>query len=94
MISSSDFPYLSVIVPIYDVEDYLEECIESIITQSYTNIEIILVDDGAKGREPEICDSYAEKDSRIKVIHKKKRRAYRSKKDWLEKCHCQLRNIC
>lgn len=70
MISSSDFPYLSVIVPIYDVEDYLEECIESIITQSYTNIEIILVDDGAKGREPEICDSYAEKDSRIKVIHK------------------------
>ena len=71
MISSSDFPYLSVIVPIYDVEDYLEECIESIITQSYTNIEIILVDDGAKGREPEICDSYAEKDSRIKVIHKK-----------------------
>ena len=71
MISSSDFPYLSVIVPIYDVEDYLEGCIESIITQSYTNIEIILVDDGAKGREPEICDSYAEKDSRIKVIHKK-----------------------
>lgn len=71
MISSSDFPYLSVIVPIYDVEDYLEECIKSIITQSYTNIEIILVDDGAKGREPEICDSYAQKDSRIKVIHQK-----------------------
>ena len=71
MISSSDFPYLSVIVPIYGVEDYLEECIESIITQSYRNIEILLVDDGAKGREPEICDSYAEKDSRIKVIHKK-----------------------
>ena len=70
MISSSGFPYLSVIVPIYNVEDYLEECIESIITQSYTNIEIILIDDGAKGREPEICDKFAEKDSRIKVIHK------------------------
>ena len=84
MISSSDFPYLSVIVPIYGVEDYLEECIESIIASTYTDIEIILVDDGAKGREPEICDSYAEKDSRIKVIHKKKRRAYRSKKDWLK----------
>lgn len=70
MISLSDFPYLSVIIPIFGVEDYLEECIESIIAQTYTNIEIILVDDGAKGREPEICDSYAEKDSLIKVIHK------------------------
>ena len=48
MISSSDFPYLSVIVPIFAVEDYLEECIESIIAQTYTDIEIILVDDGAK----------------------------------------------
>lgn len=48
MISLSDFPYLSVIIPIFGVEDYLEECIESIIAQTYTNIEIILVDDGAK----------------------------------------------
>ncbi len=62
---------LSVIVPIYGVEEYLNECIDSILEQSYINLEIILVDDGAKGREPEICDEYALKDSRIKVIHKK-----------------------
>lgn len=62
---------LSVIVPIYDVEDYLETCIDSIVAQTYRELEIILVDDGAKGREPEICDNYAKKDSRIKVIHQK-----------------------
>lgn len=62
---------LSVVVPIYGVGDYLETCIDSIIAQTYRHLEIILVDDGAKGREPEICDEYAKKDGRIKVIHKK-----------------------
>ena len=61
---------LNLYLEIPGVEGYLEECIESIITQSYRNIEILLIDDGAKGREPEICDKFAEKDSRIKVIHK------------------------
>lgn len=80
----SDSPNLSVIVPIYGVEDYLEECIESIISQSYSNIEILLVDDGAKGREPEICDKYAEKDSRITVIHKQNEGLIKARKTGLE----------
>ena len=62
---------VSVIVPIYKVEDYLEECIESIISQSYDNLEIILVDDGSPDDCPVICDRYASRDDRIKVIHKK-----------------------
>lgn len=62
---------ISIIVPVYNVEKYLEKCIESIINQTYRNIEIILVDDGSKDNSGNICDKYAEKDSRIKVIHKK-----------------------
>lgn len=62
---------VSLIVPIYKVEKYLERCIESIVTQSYENIEIILVDDGSPDRCPVICDEWAGKDSRIQVIHKK-----------------------
>ena len=62
---------ISVIVPIYKVEDYLHRCVDSIINQTYTNLEIILVDDGSPDNCPMICDEYAERDSRIKVIHKK-----------------------
>lgn len=62
---------ISVIVPIYNVEKYLNRCIKSIINQSYTNLEIILVDDGSPDRCGEICDEWAKKDKRIKVIHKK-----------------------
>ena len=61
---------ISVIVPIYNVDKYLDACIESAVSQSYRNIEIILVDDGSTDRCPEICDAWAEKDSRIRVIHK------------------------
>lgn len=61
---------VSVIVPIYKVEAYLRECIDSIINQTYTNLEIILVDDGSPDNCGAICDEYAAKDSRIKVIHK------------------------
>ncbi len=61
---------ISVIVPIYRVEAYLKECIESIINQTYTNLEIILVNDGSDDNCPKICDEYAKVDSRIKVIHK------------------------
>ncbi len=63
-------PLISVIVPIYKVEKYLEKCIESIINQTYENLEIILVDDGSPDLCGEICDQYALKDNRIKVIHK------------------------
>ena len=61
---------ISVIVPIYNVEKYLTKCIESIINQTYKNLEIILVDDGSPDKSPIICDEYAKKDNRIKVIHK------------------------
>lgn len=62
---------ISVIVPIYNVEKYLERCVESIINQTYKNLEIILVDDGSPDNCPQMCDDYAKKDSRIKVVHKK-----------------------
>ncbi len=61
---------ISVIVPIYGVEKYLEECLKSIINQTYTNLEIILVDDGSPDNCGKICDEYLKKDNRIKVIHK------------------------
>lgn len=63
-------PFISVIVPCYNVEQYLPKCIDSIVEQTYKNLEIILVDDGSPDRCGEICDEYARKDSRIKVIHK------------------------
>lgn len=62
---------ISVIVPVYCVKKYLSRCIESIIRQSYDNLEIILVDDGSPDECGEICDKYAQQDSRIRVIHKK-----------------------
>lgn len=61
---------VSVIVPVYKVEDYLDRCVKSIVSQTYTNLEIILVDDGSPDKCPEICDKWASKDSRIRVIHK------------------------
>lgn len=64
-------PKVSILVPIYNVEKYLEQCIESIINQTLKDIEIILVDDGSPDNCPQMCDNYAKKDSRIKVVHKK-----------------------
>ncbi len=61
---------ISIIIPVYKVEPYLEKCIESILNQTYKNLEIILVDDGSPDNCPEICDKYARKDNRIIVIHK------------------------
>ncbi|MDE7095803.1 MAG: glycosyltransferase, partial [Anaeroplasmataceae bacterium] len=62
--------YISIIVPVYNVKDYLKACIDSILTQSYQYYEVILVDDGSTDESGLICDEYANKDSRIKVIHK------------------------
>lgn len=64
-------PLVSVIVPIYNVEKYLDECITTILSQTYENLDIILIDDESPDRCPQICDEYARKDSRIRVIHKK-----------------------
>lgn len=63
-------PVFSVIVPVYRAEIYLRKCIESVLNQSYQDFELILVDDGSPDNCPLICDEYAEKDSRVKVIHK------------------------
>lgn len=61
---------ISVIVPIYNVEKYIRRCIDSIVSQTYKNLEIILVDDGSPDKCPQICDEYAKKDNRIIVLHK------------------------
>ena len=60
----------SVIVPIYNIEKYIRRCIDSVLLQSFTDFELILVDDGSPDRCGAICDEYAKKDERIKVIHK------------------------
>lgn len=65
-------PFVSIIVPVYKVpEQYLRKCIESTMTQTLKNIEILLVDDGSPDQCGKICDEYAEKDKRIRVLHKK-----------------------
>ena len=64
-------PKFSIIVPVYNVEKYINKCIDSLISQTLKDIEIILVDDGTPDKSGEICDEYAKKDDRIKVIHKK-----------------------
>ena len=65
-----DQPLISIILPVYGVEDYLEQCVESIVGQTYQNIEIILVDDGSPDRCPQIVDEWAQRDSRIRPVHK------------------------
>ena len=64
-------PKLSVIIPVYKVEDYLERCVRSVLNQSYKDVELVLVDDGSPDRCPQICDELATEDGRIKVVHKK-----------------------
>ena len=64
-------PKVSIIVPVYNVELYLSRCIESILAQSFTNFELLLIDDGSPDNSGKICDDYAKKDSRIRVFHKK-----------------------
>ncbi len=62
-------PLISVIIPVYNVEKYLCKCIDSVLAQTYTNLEIILVDDGSTDNSGQICDEYTVKDKRVKVIH-------------------------
>lgn len=63
-------PLISIIIPVYKVEPYLRRCLDSVVNQTYANLEIILVDDGSPDNCPKICDEYAAKDERIVVIHK------------------------
>lgn len=64
-------PKISIIVPIYNVEKYLDECMLSLLNQTLEDIEIILVDDESPDNCPKMCDEYANKDKRVKVVHKK-----------------------
>lgn len=70
MLDENCNPEISIIVPVYNVENYLEKCIDSILNQTFKNFELILVDDGSTDRSGEICEKCKHKDSRIKVIHK------------------------
>ena len=70
----TDMPLVSVVVPVYNVEKYLDRCVQSVVGQTYDNLEIILVDDGSTDGSAVICDNWASSDGRIKVIHKKNNR--------------------
>ncbi len=63
-------PQISIIVPVYKVEKYLRQCVDSILTQTFTDFELLLIDDGSPDKSGEICDEYAEKDVRVRVYHK------------------------
>ena len=63
-------PILSVVIPVYKVEDYLERCVNSVLSQDFRDLEVVLVDDGSPDRCPEICDEFARRDERVRVIHK------------------------
>lgn len=75
---------ISIIIPVYKVEEYLETCLDSVLAQTYQNLEILLVDDGSPDRCGEICDRYAQKDKRIRVIHKKNEGVARARNTALE----------
>lgn len=67
---SMNMPRVSIIVPVYKAEAYLHRCVDSVLAQTFTDFELLLIDDGSPDRSGEICDEYAQKDSRIRVIHK------------------------
>lgn len=69
--TKSELPLITVVVPVFKVENYLEECVNSILCQTYENLEIFLIDDGSPDRCGKMCDEYAKRDSRIQVIHQK-----------------------
>ena len=75
-------PDVSVIVPVYKVEPYLRQCLDSLIGQTKQEIEIILIDDGSPDNCGQICEEYAKKDSRIKVFHQENQGARSDKKQW------------
>lgn len=80
MIISANNDLISIIITVYNVERYLWTCLDSVLAQTYRNMEVILVDDGSTDLSPEICDSYADRDTRIKVIHKENEGAPRARK--------------
>ena len=80
-------PLISVIVPIYNVEKYLRACVDSILAQNYSNLEVILVDDGSPDGCPAICDEYARQDNRVRVIHQKNGGLSAARNAGIDACH-------
>lgn len=83
-------PLISIIVPVYNVERYLNKCLDSIIHQTYNNLEIVLVDDGSTDWSGLICDAYATKDNRVTVIHKENNGLSAARNIGLEYSHGEL----
>lgn len=79
--------FFSIIIPVYNVEKYLCQCIDSVLNQNYKNFEIILIDDGSKDNSGKICDDYAKKDTRIKVYHKENEGLSAARNDGLKKAN-------
>ena len=80
-------PKISIIIPVYNTENYLHCCIDRILAQTYTDFELLLIDDGSTDKSSKICDEYAEKDSRIRVIHKENGGANAARKLGIEKAN-------
>ena len=74
----------SVVIPVYRAENYLKQCVESVLSQTHSNIEVVLVDDESPDKCPVICDLFADKDTRVQVIHKKNEGAALARKAGLE----------
>ena len=79
-------PLISVIVPVYRVEKYLKQCVDSILAQSHRNLEVLLIDDGSPDACPAICDAYAEADSRVRVIHQENQGLSAARNAGLDAC--------
>jgi len=77
-------PKISVVIPVYNVENYLKRCLDSVLNQTFQDFEIILIDDGSQDKSGKICDEYAKKDKRIKVIHKKNARVSAARNDGIK----------
>lgn len=77
-------PFLSVIVPVFGVEQYLPQCLDSVLAQTFTDFELILIEDGSPDGCAAICDEYAARDSRVSVLHKKNQGLVRARKDGLK----------
>lgn len=80
-------PLISIVVPVYKAEMFLSRCIESVLHQTYTNWELILVDDGSPDRCGDMCDAYARRDARILVIHQKNKGLSGARNSGMKNCH-------
>ena len=87
-------PEISIIVPVYNVEKYLNRCIDSILAQTFTDFELVLVDDGSTDRCSEICDNYARRDSRIRVIHKENGGVSKARNDGIKQSRGKFLAFC